>query len=309
MYDEEKSDDAQLHELTVASKYEQLATNRIAYLNRAWDCSEITLPALLPRQGHSPTMVLPTPYQAVGARGVNHLSSKLLMALFPPNTPFFKMAMDQRVINEMEQEHGEDSEEVKNLNTEFGKAFNKIERITMSEIEVSGDRVVLFEALKHILVTGNSLLHQTKEGLRAFPLSQFVIRRDTAGNVLEIILKEEVDPIVLPEAIQAVMKFDKTYNSKKSQALYTYVCRQEKNWVTYQSACGCIIEETRGTYPLDRCPWIPLRFTRINGEDYGRGYVEEYMGDFVSLENLTAAIVQGSAAAAKVLALRWSIIS
>jgi hypothetical protein len=286
---------------TVESRYDQLASDRIAYLNRAYDCSEITIPSLLPRNGHNPTMVLPTPYQSVGARGTNNLSSKLLMALFPPNTPFFKLQMDQTVINQMEQEQGEDG--AQNLTTQFGKAFSKIERVAMSDIEVSGDRVVLFEALKHVIVCGNSLLHQAKEGLRAFPLSQYVVRRDAAGNVLEIILCEEVDPIVLPEYVREVMKANKTYANKKSHKLYTYICRKEKKWITYQEACGTKITETIGSYPLDRCPWIPLRFTRINGEDYGRGYVEEYMGDFVSLENLTAAIVQGSAAASKVLFL------
>ena len=48
---------------------------------------------------------------------------------------------------------------------------------------------------------------------------------------------------------------------------------------------------------------MPLRYTRIENEDYGRGFVEEYYGDLKSLEGLTQAIVEGSAAAAKVLFL------
>lgn len=298
---EDKKTDEKPSMPTVEGRYEILASDRMVYLNRAYDCSEITIPSILPRNGHNATTVLPTPYQSIGARGVNNLSSKLLMALFPPNTPFFKLNMDQSVINQMEAEQGEDKS--KNLTTQINKAFSKIERIAMSDIESSGDRVVLFEALKHILVTGNALLHQAKEGLRCFPISQFVVRRDPAGNVLEVILKEEVDPVVLPDYVQAVMTSTKAYSQKKSQNLFTYICRREKKWITYQEACGTKITETIGSYPLNRCPWIPLRFTRINGEDYGRGYVEEYMGDFVSLENLTAAIVQGSAAAAKVLFL------
>jgi len=60
---------------------------------------------------------------------------------------------------------------------------------------------------------------------------------------------------------------------------------------------------SEGSYPLDKTPWIPVRFTKIDGEDYGRGYVEEYLGDLKSLEGLTQSIVEGSAAAAKVLFL------
>ena len=62
-----------------------------------------------------------------------------------------------------------------------------------------------------------------------------------------------------------------------------------------------VIEESKGRYPVEKSPFLPLRYTRIDGEDYGRGFVEEYIGDLKSLESLTKAIVEGSAAAAKVL--------
>ena len=42
---------------------------------------------------------------------------------------------------------------------------------------------------------------------------------------------------------------------------------------------------------------------RVDGESYGRGYVEQYFGDLHSLEGLTKSIVEGSAAASKVLFL------
>jgi hypothetical protein len=64
-----------------------------------------------------------------------------------------------------------------------------------------------------------------------------------------------------------------------------------------------MIPSSEGSYPLDKNPFIPLRFSRIDGEDYGRGYVEEYLGDLQSLEGLTRALVEGSSAAAKVLFL------
>lgn len=288
---------------TVEGRYATLSAYRNPYLNRAYDCSELTLPYLLPRFGHNSTTILPVPYQSVGARGVNNLASKLLMSLFPPNTPFFKEDIEEGVIAQMEQQHGEDTDEFTSAKTKLEKALGKLERIIMSSVESSGDRTVLFEALKHILVTGNSLLHSTKEGFRTFPISQYVTRRDPAGNVLEIILKEEVDPIILPAEIRKAMTENATYSNKKSADLYTYVVRKPEHWVQYQETCGKVIDSTRSEIPLDKLPWIALRFNRINGEDYGRGYVEEYIGDFTSLENVTSAIVQGGAAAAKVLFL------
>jgi hypothetical protein len=68
-----------------------------------------------------------------------------------------------------------------------------------------------------------------------------------------------------------------------------------------QEVEGKIIESTKTTYPKDKSPWMPLRLISVDNEDYGRSYVEEYQGDLQSLEGLTKAIVEASAAAAKML--------
>ena len=81
------------------------------------------------------------------------------------------------------------------------------------------------------------------------------------------------------------------------------MCRKENGWKVWQEINGNLIPDSEGFYPLDKNPFIPLRFSRIDGEDYGRGYVEEYLGDLQSLESLQRALVEGSAAAAKVLFL------
>ena len=56
-----------------------------------------------------------------------------------------------------------------------------------------------------------------------------------------------------------------------------------------------------GKAPVDANPWLVLRFNHVDGEVYGRGRVEEFIGDLKSLEALSQAIVEGSAAAAKVV--------
>lgn len=62
-----------------------------------------------------------------------------------------------------------------------------------------------------------------------------------------------------------------------------------------------IIPGSRSTAPKNASPWLPLRFNTVDGEDYGRGRVEEFLGDLRSLEALSQALVEGSAAAAKVV--------
>jgi hypothetical protein len=290
-----------MEQVSAAGRYAALETTRSPYLERARDCAKLTIPSLYPPQGSNGSTKLETPFQGLGARGVNNLSAKLLLALLPPNSPFFRLAVDDYTLEDLTQQEG--------LRAEVEKALGKIERTAMSEIESQAYRVTVGEALKHLIVAGNGLLYvQPEGGLKFFSLENYVVRRDPSGNVLEIVVKESVAFSTLPAKLQQeLLEVDtnepKKLDTNKNLDLFTRVVRDGRKWVVYQEVKGRVIEGTRGTYPLDKSPWIPLRFTKIDGEDYGRGYVEEYYGDLRSLEALTKAIVEGSAAAAKVLFL------
>ena len=47
------------------------------------------------------------------------------------------------------------------------------------------------------------------------------------------------------------------------------------------------IPGTEGKAPKDTSPWLVLRFNAVDGENYGRGRVEEFIGDLKSLEALS----------------------
>jgi hypothetical protein len=278
---------------SVAHRYAQLESHRHSFLDRARDASELTIPTLVPPDGHSGSTTYKTPYQAVGARGVNNLASKLLMALLPPNSPFFRLTIDDFDIVEVAGPDARGAVE---------EALARIERTAMSEIEALAIRVPVFEALKHLLVAGNALIYMPKkDGMKVFRLDRFVVKRDAMGNVLEIITKESVSPKMLPPEAQALLNEDT--DTHRNLDLYTYVCLKGKKWEIYQEVQGFKVPGSEGSYPLDKNPFIPLRLTRVDGEDYGRGFVEEYIGDLRSLEALSRAIVEGSAASAKVLFL------
>jgi hypothetical protein len=283
---------------TASGKYSQLESSRQAFLDRARECSELTIPSLLPKDGHSGASRLPTPWQGIGARGVNNLASKLLLALLPPNAPFFRLSIDDFTLEKLTQQEG--------MRAKVEEGLNRIERSVMTEIESNAIRVGGFEALKHLLVTGNALVYLPKEGgVRVFRLDRYVVKRDPMGNVLEVITKESVSPSSMPEEIQQMIASVGTDTADKDNYknvdMYTHIYRDDTKWKVYQEIKGQKVPGTDGEYPLDKSPWIPVRFTKIDGEDYGRGYVEEYLGDLKSLEGLSQAIVEGSAAAAKVL--------
>lgn len=272
-------------------------------LDRARDCAKLTIPYLLPEEGHTENDRLPTPYQGLGARCVNNLASKLLLTLFPPNSPFFRLMIPDALIEQLTQQLG-----AANFKTQIEDKLAQSERAVAAYIERNAVRVPAFKALKQLVTTGNVLCYLPPEGgMKVYRFDQFVVQRDPLGNVLEIIVREEVSPVTLSEELQAALSGtdkapeDEASTDVKTVELFTRVVREEKKWVVSQEVGGVPVPDADGTYPLEETPWLPLRWTESEGEHYGRGHVEEYLGDFVSLEDLSRALVDGSTASARLL--------
>ena len=180
----------------------------------------------------------------------------------------------------------------------------------MDYVNASSDRVVVHQALKHLIVSGNALIFMGKDGLKNYPLNRFVVNRDGNGNVCEIVTKELISRKILgmdlPESVPNSPGDDgyKTGSDDQDVEVYTYVRLDDNGrWVWNQEAFDKILPNSRSTAPKNTSPWLVLRFNTVDGEDYGRGRVEEFLGDIRSLEGLSQAIVEGSAAAAKVVFL------
>ena len=291
--------------MTARERYNQLATNRSQFLDSAVECSKLTLPYLITDDNATRLnrRSFQTPWQSVGAKAVVTLAAKLMLALLPPNTTFFKLQVrDDKLGTEFDPQ----------IRSELDLSFSKMERMVMDYIAASNDRVVVHQALKHLIVGGNSLIFMGKDGLKNFPLHRYVVNRDGNGNVLEIVTKELINRKILGFEPPGDAKGPNDPNASYSTGsddddveVYTCVKLDEKSgrWVWYQEAYDMIMPGTRSTAPKNASPWLVLRFNTVDGEDYGRGRVEEFVGDLKSLEGLSQALVEGSAAAAKVVFL------
>lgn len=294
---------------TAAGRYAALESERETYLNRAREASQLTVPSLLPPEG-SAGNDLYKPFQSVGARGVNNLAAKLLLALFPPGSSFFRLTVDPITMQELVEMASEQAgiPEAEGR-SEIEAALGEIERTVVSRMEQRGVRTTLFEALKHLIVAGNVLVQVLDDGrARLHTLDRYVVKRDRAGNVLEIITKETIAREALPQEISDWIALHQEIEEEPSDSdkvsefdLYTWVRREGKKWNIHQEVSGFVIPDTEGTEPLDRTSFLALRMSKIDGEDYGRALVEEYIGDLLSLEGLSKAIVEFSAAASKIL--------
>jgi hypothetical protein len=273
--------------------YTKLEAKKEQFVDRGRECSELTISSLLPPEGFSDSSDLYTPYQSVGARGVNNLASKLLLLLLPPNEPFFRLTTSNKIKQELEEDEA--------LQTEVERSLAKIEREVMRFIEESALRVSLFEALKHLIVTGNVLVSLPKnDQMKIYNITQYCVERDADGNLLKILIKESVSPMSLDPEIREQCQLDGEKDSDLD--LYTSICKEnDGKFHVYQCCNEIVIPSSIGSYKEEDLPFMALRMVRVDTEDYGRSYVEEFLGDLKSLEGLSQSLLESSAASAKVV--------
>ena len=148
-----------------------------------------------------------------------------------------------------------------------------------------------------------------KPGLKLYPLNRYVVERDGNGQVIEIVTKERINKKLieqyLPEDYDedetSAVDSDQSKSGDKECDVYTHIKRDNNRYIWHQEVYGKLLKGSEGKAPVDTTPWLPLRFNTVDGEPYGRGRVGQFIGDLKSLEALSQAIVEGSAAAAKVV--------
>lgn len=283
------------------SVYDSLKNERNSYETRAENCAKYTIPSLFPKDSDNASTDYITPWQSVGARGLNNLASKLMLALFPMQT-WMKLTISEfeakQLINQPEEL------------AKVDEGLSMVERILMNYIETNSYRVTLFETLKQLIVAGNALLYIPEpEGsynpMKLYRLSSYVVQRDARGQVLQIVTLDKTAFAALPEDIRSKMSSGEEHKGDELIDVYTHIYLDEEtgDYLKYEEIDGEEVEGTDAQYPVDACPYIPVRMVRIDGESYGRSYCEEYLGDLRSLENLYEAIVKMSMISAKVIGL------
>lgn len=284
----------ELQEQGAKKTYNRLKNDRQPYIQRAVDCAKVTIPSLFPEENDDKSKNYDTPYQSVGARGINNLASKLILALMPPNSPFFRLGMSDEVLSEYMAQGQEDTK------AQVEQALMQIENRIMKYIESNQIRVTVLEALKQCIVAGNALLFlpPAEGGIKMYRLYNYVIQRDGLGNVIQIVTLDKVAYSTLDITVQNLIKTDK--KPEDLIEVYTHVCRSGDQFLAYQEVEDTPIQGSQQSYPVLKTPYLPIRMVKMDGESYGRSFVEEYLGDLNSLENLSKAIFKLSTIAANI---------
>jgi len=292
------------------ARYQYLVTDRQPFLDAARECSALTIPYLLPEDDLASGGALPIPWQSQGSRGVNVLSAKLMLSLFPINTSFFKLQINDAEIAAIPNVDAQ-------VRSEIDLSLSKMEKMIMQQIAESSDRVILHGAMKHLIVTGNVLLFAGKKNLKLFPMDRYVVNRDGDGTCIEVITKESIHRSLLPKEFQKPLTGSEDSNSpgedgpkfgvvggsaKKDDAdVYTWAKLDNGQWKWHQEIDQKIVNGSHSSTPKKISPWMPLMWNVCDGEAWGRSRCEEFIGDLKSLDGLMQSLVEGSASASKVV--------
>jgi hypothetical protein len=286
---------------SASARYSLLQRGRNTVLEQARAAAKLTIPGLIPEAGASdPHDVAEQPYSSLGAHGVNNVSAKLLLSLFPPQRPFFRLEIAANTAKQMGSSLGPANEALAGIST-----------AAQSLVEGSGSRPMWMEVFRHLVVAGNVLVYHPEDGtaMRVWRLDQYVVRRDAQGRLLEAVIEEEVYPSELEESVlQAVNitpdEHEPGHPSDKSEdkiKVYTMILREGDNVLHYQEINDIEVPGSRGQAKADVAGWQALRWQAVPGSDYGRSMVSEYAGDFLSLEEGWKAVIQFAAEAARIL--------
>lgn len=282
-------------EVVAEQLYKQLTQEQLQYLDRARDAALLTIPQMYPPEGSDYHTKYPTPYQSLGAKGVNNLANKIVLSLFPPSTAFFKLGLSPADMAALGKAEGE-----------VKQAMGVLEQSIVNEMEVSSLRPKLVHLVKQLIIGGSCVIYVPDEGQpEIFKLSEFGIRRDKKGNVIRMAIRQEVAFPSLDEATQKQLPKDEITDDirsgKKLIKMYTAVMKVgDDKYKVFQEIMKVKIEGTEGTFTKNNCPYIFVPFVDT-GEDYGRSYVEDFIGDLQSYEGLRQSLLEGAAESARIL--------
>lgn len=278
--------------MTASSRYAALSAARTTVLENAREASSLTLPGTIPDQGQNEHFVSEQPWQSQGSRGVMSLAARLTLALFPPNLPFFRLAIDAAVAKALDADA-----------TEANVRLAALSQTVHSLMEGENIRQSISTAIEHLIIAGNYLLWQPEKGRpRGFRLDQFVVKRNTQGEFMVIIVHEKVFASQLKRAVRAAVNLpEKEAEHEQPIDSYIVVERQGDKVVHWQEINNVEVPNSRGESPAESTGWLPLRWKEIPGSDYGRSHVTAYIGDLLTLESNAKAMAEMAAIAARVI--------
>lgn len=271
---------------TASAMWSACDSLRSGLLTRVERYAALTIPKVCYPTGHDAISIDEAhDYQSIGAQAVNHLSNKLMLAMFAPSRPFAKLRAGKKTKAQ--------AASIGASEVDIDSILAAGERAAIAELDARGQRPKLFQVMRHIVVAGNVLLFLEKENMRVFGLRNYVVKRNLKGQVMHLLIRENVRFDELEQAI--VTLYRSNYQDDSKVNFYKWIKLEANGQYTMTQW----LDEKRlpaaynGRWPANKMPYQAITWDLADDSDYGTGLVEEYIGDFESLSVLSEAVVNG----------------
>lgn len=293
---------------TISTQFTRDDSDRANTLETARLCARLTQPGILPPLGLAKGERVMTNYQSIGSRGTSNIEGRMLLSLFPVDQFWFLLAPEHEVElasnvpNEQKQiiRNGlymlqvlasaliESGDVEADYNRRRPQGFRSHKRMTISQFLITGDALEMMD---------------DDYVLRLFRRDKYVTRRDSSGDVLYHITVEDIDPIdKLTDEQIVVSGLNRSHLEAKDaaermQPLHTR-CQwnpYSRVWVVEQECNGKIINTSEDKYTR----YFSTPYRLFPGENYGRGLVEENLGDLAGIDELEMRMLDYAGMASK----------
>ena len=294
-----------MKESTIAAAFDNDDAQRQESLEAARHCAALSKPHILPPDGWNDGDTLPQTFSALASRGITNLEGRLLLALFPVGQAFFRLKPASKFKYDPEVDPGmlQDFEDRLRINEMVMLARLEQDNQGQSNARRAGFRSRMRTAISQLLITGDVLLQMTDNyQIRVHRRDNYVQRRDTGGDILYMITKEQIDPLSLTES-QIEMAFpdpEKLLNMPVDERMCDLYTRIDWNplsrtWVICQEVMGCkiVTAEEKVT------PYFSVPYSLPPGGQYGRGIIEDNLGDVRAMNELTERLLDFAAISSK----------
>lgn len=282
---------------TAQQCWEALAGFKQSLLHRCERYAALTIPKICLPEGFDVQSIDQThDYQSIGAQATNHLTNKVMLGLFRPSQPFFRIDAGTKTQAELAAAGLEE--------TAIVKALGQAERAAVKTLDERAQRPKLYSTIRHLIVTGNCVLDLGKDQIRVMGLKYYCVKRDSHGKVYTLIIREQVCYDELEQEVKAALTGRYSDDTKVNH--YRWIQRDEHGMynMTQHVDSEQLPEKFNGRWKADDMPYRVLTWDLADESDYGTGLVEEYAGDLEALSALSESVVDGAVLGTE---MRWVV--
>lgn len=295
--------------ITAEDFYESQLADRTGPVELGRRLAAISSPSTFPPEQYKTGDPLEVTNQSINANAINTLASKMMLTGLPPGQAGWKFIPREDKIDP----------EIKQDPEMYGQvlyALSRREEMHRVRLEATQARAAITKYYKLLLLTGNSAcLWLEIDNPVIYNMHNYVVKRDAGGVPLVGVIKVSVSRMVADQDIIDAVDFHKAKAEPGSNPwddeITIFHCQKlvvreggKKEYVYWQEVeGGHVVEGTEAVTDFDT-PTIHFGgMIPEYGSNWFLPYCQDYEGDMMAVENFSAALQDGGAAAARFLTL------